>query len=89
MVKCLKNKQKKQIKAIEDHRKQLLKSINEKEFLALLKQKEIFEELANERMKMQNLSKRINFNNSIYYFKDDSGPKDFIGFKDPVAFIKK
>ena len=38
---------------------------------------------------MQNLSKRIYFNKSIHYFKSESGPKDFIGFKNPVAFIKK
>ena len=29
---------------------------------------------------IQNLSKQTNFNNLIYYFKGQSGPKDFIGF---------
>ena len=61
--------------------KQLVKSNVEKESLTILKQKEVFDEVANERMcEIQNLSKQTNFNNLIYYFKDQSGPKDFIGF---------
>ena len=38
--------------------------------------------------KIQNLSKQINFNNLIYYFKNESGPKIFIGFKGPLHFYK-
>ena len=30
---------------------------------------------------MQNLSKQIDFNNLVYYFKGGSGPKIFIDFK--------
>ena len=29
---------------------------------------------------IQNVSKQTNFNNLIYYFKGQSGPKDFISF---------
>ena len=50
-IKTIEHQWEKQIKAIEDHRKQLLKSSSEKESCTLLKQKEIFEELANKRMK--------------------------------------
>ena len=81
-IKTIEHQWEKQIKAIEDHRKQLLKSSSEKESWALLKQKEIFEKLANERI-------QINCNKLIYHFKGECGPKYFIGFKDPVAFIKK
>ena len=50
----------KQIKTIEDHGKQLVKSSSKRESLTLLKQKEIFEELANERInEIQNLSKQL------------------------------
>ena len=36
---------------------------------------------------MQNVSKKIDFNNLIYYFKGESGSKKFIGFKSPLGFI--
>ena len=53
------------------------------------KKTKLFEELANEGMgKIQNLSKQIDFNNLIYYFKDESGTKSFISFKGPLAFSK-
>ena len=87
---CGEDQGEKQIKALEEHAKQLVKSSSEKESLTFLKQKEIFEELANERMgEIQNLSKQINFNNLIYHFKGESDPKNFIGFKGPLAFYKK
>ena len=57
----------KQIEAIEEHGKHLIKSSREKDFLTLLKQKKIFDELINERM---DESDQIRFNNLIYYFKD-------------------
>ena len=45
------------------------KQLSEKESLTLLKQKEIFEKLAHERMReIQNLNKQIDFNNFIYLF---------------------
>ena len=69
--------------------KQLVKSSGEKESLRLLKQKKNFEELANERMgEIQNLSKKIYFNISIYYFKGEYNPKILISFKDPLRFYK-
>ena len=68
--------------------KQLVKSFGEKESLTLLKQKNIFEELAKERMgELQNLSYHIVFNNLMYYFKSESSPQN-ISFKDSLAFYK-
>ena len=53
-----------------------VKSSSEKESLVLLKQKSFFEELANERVdEIENISKQIDFNNLIYYFKGENGPK--------------
>ena len=38
--------------------------------------------MANDRIdEMQNLNKQIDFNNLVYYFKSESGPKHFINFK--------
>ena len=57
--------------------------------MTLLKQKEIFEEPTRERIdEIQNLSKKIDFNNLVYYFKYKSGPKIFIGLKWPLGFYK-
>ena len=37
---------------------------------------------------IQNLSKKTNFNNLIYYFKGKSGSKIFIACKGPTAFYE-
>ena len=37
---------------------------------------------------IQDLSKKIDFNNLVYYFKKESDPKNFISFKGPLAFYK-
>ena len=84
-IKTIEKQREKQIRVFEGHGKQLLKSSGEKESSVLLKQKQ----LANERMgEIQNLSKQISFKNLLYYFKSNSDPKRFIGFKDPLAFYK-
>ena len=63
-----------------------MKSSGEKKFLALLKQKKKFEEIANGRMgEIRNWSKEIDFNNLIYCFKGKSSSRDFINFEDPLA----
>ena len=70
-IKRIRDQGEKQIKALEVHGKQLIKSSSEKE--SLLKEKEIFEELANKQMvEIQKLSKQINFNNLTNYFKGSS-----------------
>ena len=47
-------------------------------------------EIQNEsKSEIQSLNKQIDFNNLIYYFKGESGPKTFISFKSPLAFYKK
>ena len=88
-TKTIERQGRKQIEAIEEHGKQLFESTSEKESLKFLKQKEISEELANERSdEIQNFSEQIDFNNLIYYFKGESGPKNFIGFKGPPNVYK-
>ena len=79
----------KQIEAIEDHVKQLVKSSSEEESLSLLKHKEIFRELADERInEIQNFSKWIGFNNLVYYFKGEIGQKNLFRLKYPLVFYK-
>ena len=60
----------KQIKAFEEHGKQLVKYNKEKESLNHSKQKEIFKELANKRMEeITDLSEQTDFNNLTYHYK--------------------
>ena len=37
---------------------------------------------------IQNLRKQIDFNNLTYYFKVESGPRNFISFNGQLAFHK-
>ena len=88
-IKTIDDQGEKQMKALEEHRKQLVISSCEKESLTSLKQKEIFEEIANERIgEILNFSKQIDLNDLIYYFKGGKSPNYFISFKGPLAFYK-
>ena len=59
----------KQISALEEHEKQLIKSISEKDSLELLKLKYIFDELVNEkRFEINELSDGIDFYYFTYYY---------------------
>ena len=79
----------KEIKAVEEHGKQLVKYGDKKESLTYSKQRGISEELANKNNKeIQDLSKQFNFNNLTYHFKDDSAQKKFIGFKGLLVIYK-
>ena len=84
-TKTIEEQGKKQIKALEEHGKQLIKSSGEKDSLELLKPKEIFDELVNERrFETNKLSKGIDFNNSTNYYTCKSAPKYFVHFKGPL-----
>ena len=79
-IKTMQDQREKQIKALEKHGMQLMKSSSEKNSLTLLNQKDIFDELINEGMdEIQRLRDQIDFNNLIYYFKDKSVAKYSIG----------
>ena len=83
----MKIKEKKQIKALEKHGKQLVKYNNEKESSAHSKQKEIYEEIVTKRLKeIQDLSKQIGFNNLTYRYNGNNDSKTFIGYKYPPGF---
>ena len=65
-----------QRKALEEYGKQLINYCDAKESLTHLKQKEIFEELANKRMEeIRYLSKQIDFDNLTYHYKGKNAPK--------------
>ena len=84
-TKTIEDQVEKQIKALEDHGKELIKSSVEKVSLELLKQKEIFDELGNERMfEINKLSEEIDFNNLTYFYTGKIAPKCFVRFKVPL-----
>ena len=74
-TKTIEDKDKKQIKALEEHGKQLIMYSGEKDSLELLKQKKI-DQLVNERsFEINKLSERIDFKNLTYYYTRKSSPK--------------
>ena len=88
-IKTIEDQGEKQIKTHEEHGQQLVKYNNEKESSSHSKQKEIFEELANNRMeRKQDLSKQIDFNNLTNRYKKNNDPNTFTGFKIPLDFCK-
>ena len=69
-VKTIEDQEEKQIKALEKHGKELIMSSGKKDSLQLLKQKEMFDELVNERrLEVNKLSERTDFNNLTYHYK--------------------
>ena len=84
-TKVFEDQREKQIKALEEHGKELLKSRYENDSLTILKRQGISYELVNERKnEIHRLSKQINFNNLICYYQGKSAPKYFIYFKGPL-----
>ena len=84
-AKTIEDQEEKQIKALEKHGKELIMYGGEKDSLELLKQKEMFDELVNERrLEVNKLSEKIDFNNLTYHYKGKSAPKCFIRFKGPL-----
>ena len=66
--------------------KSIEKDSGEKDSLELLKQKEIFDQLFNERrFELNKLSEGIDFNNLTYQYKGKSAPKYVICFEGPLT----
>ena len=81
-TKTIEDQGERQIRAIEEHGKQLIKSSSEKISLELLKQKNFFDDLLNKRMfEMNKLSEGTDFNNLTSYYTSKNAPKDFVYFK--------
>ena len=85
----------KQTKVIEERGEKQIKSLkgrgkykdSDQKFLTCSKQKQIFNEIANERMKeIEDLSKQIDTNSLIYHYKGKIPSKDFIVFEGPQNF---
>ena len=78
----------KQIKAIQDNKRQLINDDDYKDKLLLSKEREIFEDLYNKRLdKIEELNNKIDYNN-LKYVVISSGKKfDFDSLEDPLVFL--
>ena len=75
-TKMIEDQGEKQIEALEEYGKQLIKSSGEKDSLEILKQKEIFDELVNEtKFETNKSNEEIDFNNLTYYYTGKTAPK--------------
>ena len=84
-INTTKDKEEKQTKVLEDHRKQQWckkKYSVEKDSLKHSKQKDIFEKLTNRRMEFNLFNYLIIY--LIYPYKTKNGPKTFLFFKSPL-----
>ena len=81
-------KRKKEVEALEDLKPKELEAIKDKSNHKLDK---IFDKLSNERIgDIYNISKEIDFNNLIYYFKGPNiAPINLIGFKGPMRIYNE
>ena len=67
---------------MEEHGKQLINYSGEKSYPTILKQKYIFNQLTNKMMtEIQSLSKQIDFNNRIDFFKKQNWSKVLLVLK--------
>ena len=77
----------KQIKAHKKHRKQLVRSDENNELL-FSKEKEIFQEMYTKRNeRIEELSKKIDYNNLKYYTHKTGREIGFIKLKNPIVFL--
>ena len=90
-MKAIESQGEKQAKTIEEHGQQLVKSNGLDEYdLPLDKQKEIFQNLVDERIgEIKKLHKSIDFVNLIYYFKSKNADIGFNYFIDGETLYGK
>ena len=89
-TKTIEDQGQKQIKAIESNKKQLTNKIadDNKNELLISKEREIFKNIYYERLdKIEELTKKVNFDN-LKYFTEKSGMEtDFSAKDDPITFL--
>ena len=86
--KLLKIKEKKQIKAIQDNRKQLISDDDYKNKLLISKEREILKDICNKRLdKLEELNNIIDYDD-LKYVVESSGDEDsFDKIKDPITLL--
>ena len=87
-TKTIEYKGEKQIKAIKDHRKQLISDEDYKNKLLISKEREIFKDIHNKRLdKLEELNNKLD-NDNLKYVVERSGDKyNFNKIKDPMTLL--
>ena len=91
----MKNKQKtiedrgeKQIKAIQDNKKQLISDDDYKNKLLISKEREIFKDIYNKRLdKIEELNNKIDYDNLKYVVESSGDEYNFNKIKDPITLL--
>ena len=87
-TKTIEDKGEKQIKAIQDNRKQLISDDDCKDKLLLLKEREIFKDIYNKRLdKIEELNNKIDYDNLKYVVERSGDKYNFNEMKNPIALL--
>ena len=87
-TKTIEDKGEKQIKAIQDNRKQLISDDDYKNKLLISKEREIFKDIYNKRLdKLEELNYKIDYDNLKYVVESSSDEYRFNKIEDPIALL--
>ena len=87
-TKTIEDKGEKQIKAIQDNRKQLISDDDYKNELLISKEREIFKDIYNKRLdKLEELNNKIDYDNLKYLVERSGDEYSFNKIEDPIALL--
>ena len=87
-TKTIEDQGKKQIKAIQDNKRQLINDDDYKDKLLLSKEREIFKDIYNKRLdKIEELNNKIDYDNLKYVVVNSGKKIDFDSLESPIAFL--
>ena len=87
--KLIEDQREKQIKAIQDNRKQLISDDDYKNKLLISKEREIFKDIYNRKSdKIEELNNKIDYDNLKYVVERSGFEYDFNKLKDPITFLE-
>ena len=87
-TKTIEDQGEKQIKAIQDNKRQLINDDDYKDKLLLSKEREIFKNINDKRLdKIKELNNKINYDNLKYVVVSSSKKFDFDSLENPIAFL--
>ena len=89
-TKSIEDQGEKQIKAIQDNKKQSINDNDYKNKLLISKEREIFKDIYNKRLdKIKELNNKINYNNLKYVVASSGDEYRFNKIEDPITFLNK
>ena len=87
-TKTIEDKGEKQIKAIQDNRRQLISGDDYKNGLLISKEREIFKDIYNKRLdKLEELNNKIDYDNLKYVVESSGDEYSFNKIEDPISLL--